>query len=139
MQIIDVVTWKEALIGGAIIGLSSSFLLLANGKIAGISGILGGIFTSKKNDRLWRIMFLAGLVIGGIIIYMLAPQNTLQASIPSNSRAVIAAVLVGIGTALGSGCTSGHGVCGISRFSMRSIVATLTFMATGFLTLYFGW
>jgi len=94
-----------SLIGGMLIGLSASMLLLFNGKIAGISGIIAGILSPAKNDTLWRIVFVAGL-------------------------------LVGFGTRLGNGCTSGHGVCGLSRFSQRSLLATVTFIATGALTVY---
>lgn len=136
MQIIEVITWKEALLGGGLIGLASALLLLVNGKIAGISGIIGGLI--QGSDRGWRFMFLAGLVAGGALISFYMPQNTMITWQPSYLRLAIAAIFVGIGTALGSGCTSGHGVCGISRFSSRSIVATLTFMATGFLTLWIG-
>jgi len=138
MAIVENVTWLEALLGGGLIGLASAFLLLANGKIAGISGIIGGFVASKKSDVLWRLMFLLGLVIGGFIITMVFRDNTIIASAPTYPRAIVAGLIVGIGTALGSGCTSGHGVCGISRFSKRSIVATVTFILTGFVTLWLG-
>lgn len=138
MTIVENVTWMEALIGGGLIGLASAFLLLINGKIAGVSGIISGLLVSKKNDRNWRVLFIAGLIIGGLIINLLMPQNTMHAFVPSYTRSALAGLLVGVGTVLGSGCTSGHGVCGISRFSKRSIVATTTFIATGFLTLWLG-
>ena len=138
MTIVENITWLEALLGGGLIGLASSFLLLANGKIAGISGIIGGFLGGKKGDSLWRLMFLLGLIVGGFIISLVFRENTIVAAAPSYTRAILAGLIVGIGTALGSGCTSGHGVCGISRFSKRSIVATVTFMITGFLTLWLG-
>lgn len=136
MQVVDIVTWKDALLGGMLIGLASALLLFSNGKIAGISGIVGGLFDAK--DKLWRGMFLLGLVAGGFVVVRLDPSNTMNVWEPSYLRISLAAVLVGVGTSLGSGCTSGHGVCGISRFSRRSIVATMTFMITGFLTLWIG-
>lgn len=138
MTIVENITWLEALVGGAFIGLASAFLLLSNGKIAGISGIVGGLFFTKKGDASWRLMFLIGLIVGGIAINLVLPQNTIATSTPSFARAALAGLIVGIGTSIGSGCTSGHGVCGVSRFSKRSIVATLTFMATGFLTMWLG-
>lgn len=138
MSLATDITWIEGLVGGALIGLASSLLLLGNGKIAGISGIVGGLFQSKKNDRSWRLLFLVGLIIGGVITTLFNKEAMLFNDIPSYARASIAAVFVGIGTAFGSGCTSGHGICGISRLSKRSILATMTFMLTGFITVYFG-
>ncbi len=132
------ITWIEGLIGGTLIGLASSLLLLGNGKIAGISGIIGGLFQSKKSDRSWRVLFIVGLVFGGIITSLINKDSMLFNDIPSFGRATIAAIFVGIGTAFGSGCTSGHGICGISRLSKRSILATITFMLTGFITVYLG-
>lgn len=136
MQIVDVITWKYALLGGILIGFASALLLLSNGKIAGISGIIGGLFDAK--DKLWRGMFLLGVVIGGFVVVRLDPSNTMNAWEASYLRISLAAVLVGVGTSLGSGCTSGHGVCGLSRFSKRSIVATIIFMLTGFLSRWIG-
>jgi uncharacterized membrane protein YedE/YeeE len=120
------------LLGGALIGISASILWLGSGKIAGISGILAGMFDIQRTQLVHRSLFLLGLVLGGIFILFVQPawvEVAIPRSIPT---LLIGGLLVGIGTRLGSGCTSGHGVCGISKFSMRSIVATLTFMASGF-------
>ena len=106
-----------------------------NGRIAGISGIVGGLLNPKKGDILWRIAFVAGLVLSplifGLVFFM--PKVQIEASYP---LLIVAGLLVGIGTRYGSGCTSGHGVCGLSRRSPRSIVATLAFMLAGFVTVY---
>lgn len=131
------IDWAEvallrALVGGMLIGVSASILVLLNGRIAGISGILGGLLTPKKNDILWRLAFLFGLVIAPIIFRTVHPLPSISVS-ASGTTLVIAGLLVGIGTRCGSGCTSGHGVCGIARLSSRSIVATLTFMLAGIL------
>jgi len=125
-----------ALAGGALIGLSASLLLLANGRIAGISGILGGALTPKAADFGWRLTFLLGLLVGGGALIFLMPQRFDMTGMPSLLWVAVAGVLVGFGTRLGSGCTSGHGVCGIGRGSPRSIAATLTFMLTGGLTVF---
>ncbi len=124
-----------SLSGGVLIGLAATVLLLFNGRIAGISGILGGLLSIPRNDMAWRIAFLAGL-IG-------APALTLAFGMPAVAEieagwpeVLIAGFLVGLGTRYASGCTSGHGVCGISRGAIRSLVATVTFMATGFLTVF---
>lgn len=117
-----------ALLGGVLIGLATATLLLLNGRIAGISGIVGGVVLPERGDWTWRALFVLGLVAGGIIAQVVAPQ-ALGAISQSLPILAIAGVLVGFGTRLGGGCTSGHGVCGTSRLSRRSIVATLTFMA----------
>ena len=123
----------SATIGGALIGLSASILLLCNGRIAGISGIVGGIFSEGK-ELAYRFSFLAGLLLGGILLFFLYSEAfTIEIS-RSYFALVSAGVLVGVGTRIGSGCTSGHGVCGLSRFSLRSLIATCTFMAFGFAT-----
>lgn len=120
----------SALIGGALIGVAASLLLLGSGRIAGISGILGGLLTPTPGDRLWRALFLLGLLAAGVFGALFAPQ--LIGSSPRSVPVLVAAgLLVGIGTRLGNGCTSGHGVCGISRLSPRSIFATVTFIAAG--------
>lgn len=122
------------LIGGVLIGLASIMLMLFNGRIAGISGITGGLLAPKRGDTAWRGAFVGGLIAGGIALRMFYPEAfpaEVKTSLPA---LVVAGLLVGIGTRMGSGCTSGHGVCGMSRLSPRSIVATLTFMATGMLT-----
>jgi len=123
------------LLGGVMIGTSATMLLTLNGRIAGISGIVGGMF-SREEDRGWRGAFLAGLVLGGVALLLLAPSSMKVEYAPSLPMAIVAGVLVGFGTQLGNGCTSGHGVCGISRLSLRSILATMVFIATGVLTVF---
>lgn len=125
----------HALAGGLLIGLAAALFILFNGKIAGISGILGGLLRPVKGDVLWRIAFLLGLMISPLVfaLFRPLPDVTIDAS---NVTLVIAGLLVGLGTRYGAGCTSGHGVCGLSRLSLRSLVATLAFMAAGFLTVY---
>jgi uncharacterized protein len=121
--------------GGALIGLAASLLLLVAGRIAGISGILGGLLRSPGGDAAWRVAFLVGLVgapwVWGLVSTPASPH--IDAQLPA---LLIAGFLVGIGTRYGSGCTSGHGVCGVSRLSVRSMVATAVFMAAGFLTVF---
>jgi len=124
-----------ALAGGALIGLASALLLLANRRIAGISGILGGALVPKASDFGWRLAFLFGLFAGGALFFVMPERFDMQ-GLPSLTWVAIAGLLVGFGTRLGSGCTSGHGVCGISRGSPRSVVATLTFILTGGLTVF---
>jgi uncharacterized membrane protein YedE/YeeE len=126
----------SSLIGGMLIGLSASALLLLDGKIAGISGIVGGILSPAKNDTLWRLVFVVGLLTGGLVFYHISPRSFEIGISRSTGALILAGLLVGFGTRLGNGCTSGHGVCGISRFSKRSILATVTFMATGVLTVF---
>ncbi|CAM8633048.1 COG2391 Predicted transporter component [Oxalobacteraceae bacterium] len=119
-----------SLLGGVLIGISSALFILANGRIAGISGILGGLLSRKPGDIVWRIAFLLGLVAAPAAIFALTGPIT--ATIEANTEVlVIAGLLVGIGTRYGAGCTSGHGVCGLSRLSPRSLVATLAFMGAG--------
>lgn len=124
----------SALAGGALIGLSAIFLMAANGRIAGISGIAGGLIASPVGDRLWRLAFIAGLVLGPLVVIALGGAALPFALDRSTGLIIAGGLLVGVGTRLGSGCTSGHGVCGISRVSPRSIAATATFMATGIAT-----
>jgi uncharacterized membrane protein YedE/YeeE len=123
-------------IGGMLIGLSASALLLCDGKIAGISGIVGGLLSPVKNDTLWRAVFVAGLLSGGLLLRFFSPQVFAIGITRSTGALILAGLLVGFGTRVGNGCTSGHGVCGISRLSPRSILATVTFMATGAATVY---
>ena len=123
-----------ALAGGALIGLAASIMLLFTGRVAGISGIFGGLLTPKAGDIGWRAAFVGGLLVGGVLLALLAPQTIAATAARSLPATVAAGLLVGFGVRLGNGCTSGHGVCGLSRFSRRSLVATLSFMATGFLT-----
>ncbi|MGM0575439.1 MAG: YeeE/YedE family protein [Myxococcota bacterium] len=132
-------TIVPSLIGGILIGVAAALLMLFNGRIAGISGILGGLLKGARgSDARWRGAFVGGLVAGGLVMAALRPDlfaNDLGRSLPF---VVVAGLLVGFGTRLGSGCTSGHGVCGISRLSPRSLVATLAFMATGLLGAWIG-
>ena len=123
-------TWILALAGGAMIGIASAVLLLAHGRIAGISGIVGSLLQHGTHDRGWRIAFLAGMAAAGVVASIVAP-GAVGASVRSLPLVILAGLLVGFGTRLGSGCTSGHGVCGISRLSARSLVAVITFMTTG--------
>ena len=125
-----------SLFGGVLIGLSASAMLLLEGKIAGISGILAGVLRPAKGDWGWRICFLAGLLAGGLMLGKLLPGAFDFGLIRPLPLLAIAGLLVGFGTRLGSGCTSGHGVCGVSRLSPRSLVATATFIFTGALTVY---
>ena|SRR5262245_30222659 len=125
-----------SLAGGMLIGLSASVLLLCDGKIAGISGIVGGLLSPTKNDTLWRAVFVAGLLTGGLLFRLFSPQVFEIGISRSTGALVFAGLLVGFGTRLGNGCTSGHGVCGISRLSPRSLIATVTFIATGAVTVY---
>lgn len=125
--------WLNALAGGVLIGIAVSLMLLFNGRVTGVSGILNNLLSFKKSDRLWRFLFLLGLFVGGLVLHFFKPevfQGQLSIGVVPT---VVAGVLVGFGTALGNGCTSGHGVCGVSRLSVRSIVATLTFMIAGIL------
>ena len=124
-------TPASALAGGALIGLGAAVLLLFNGRVAGISGIVGGLLAPAKADVLWRLAFLAGLVGGSVAMAAVLP-SAFGGQLPRSGAVLVAGgLLVGFGTQLGSGCTSGHGVCGISRRSPRSIAATLLFIATG--------
>ena len=125
----------SALIGGAIIGIAAALLALLNGRVAGISGILGGLLGPGTPDFAWRAAFVAGLIVAPIVYALAAtlPTITIAAGYPT---LIVAGLLVGIGTRYGAGCTSGHGVCGLSRLSPRSLVATLAFMAAGFATVF---
>ncbi len=122
-----------ALGGGALIGLASSVLLLAHGRVAGISGIVGMLLERGTPDRGWRAAFLAGLLTAGVVA-MVAMPGRLGAHVVALPAIGVAGFLVGIGTRIGGGCTSGHGVCGLSRGSPRSLVATMTFMAVAAIT-----
>jgi len=126
----------SALIGGAIIGLAASLLLLTHGKVAGISGIYGGVLRRGTSDRSFRLWFLAGLVVAGAVLKLVYPAAFATSWSATLPVALVAGLIVGFGTQLGNGCTSGHGVCGISRLSMRSLVATGAFMTAGFVTVF---
>jgi uncharacterized membrane protein YedE/YeeE len=125
----------SALIGGAIIGVAAAILALCNGRIAGISGIVGGLLRPSFPDVTWRVAFVAGLLLAPLVyaLFHSLPDVTIDAGY---SALIVAGLAVGLGTRYGSGCTSGHGVCGLSRLSPRSIVATVAFMAAGFATVY---
>jgi uncharacterized membrane protein YedE/YeeE len=124
-----------SLAGGLLIGLSAALLVAFNGRIAGISGILGGLLRLPKGDVAWRLAFLLGLVAAPLAYSLFAalPAVTVEAGTPT---LIVAGLLVGIGTRYGSGCTSGHGVCGLSRLSPRSLAATAAFMLAGFATVF---
>lgn len=121
-------SWTYALAGGAMIGGAAALLLLTHGRVAGISGIVGGLLSASTKDRSWRYAFLVGLLAAGAVAGLLAPASTGGAS---PVLAIAGGLLVGYGARRGSGCTSGHGVCGLSRTSRRSLVAVATFMTTG--------
>lgn len=124
-----------SLLGGVLIGIATATLLLVNAKIAGISGILGGLLRLPKGETLWRVLFLLGMIITPVIYSLIAPIPSIEIE-ADWLTIIIAGALVGIGTRMSGGCTSGHGVCGISRLSIRSIIATLLFMGAGFITVY---
>ena len=124
-----------SLVGGIFIGLAAALFLLLNGRIAGISGILGGLLQWPKGDVAWRGAFLLGLVTAPAAYSIFAPLPAVQVD-AGTATLVVAGLLVGIGTRYGAGCTSGHGVCGLSRRSPRSMVATAAFMAAGFVTVF---
>jgi uncharacterized membrane protein YedE/YeeE len=126
--------WRS-LAGGVLIGLASAMFVLLNGRIAGISGILGGLLRPVRDDVWWRVAFLLGLVGAPIVFALFAPLPETRTE-AGTIGLIAAGLLVGIGTRYGSGCTSGHGVCGISRGSMRSLAATVSFMAAGFVTVF---
>ena len=136
MTIVNFTPWS-ALTGGALIGLAAAGMWWLLGRLAGVSSILGTAMISRGEDLAWRAAFIAGLFLAGLAAASLFPgevQFNLEAGY---GQVVLAGALVGIGTQMGSGCTSGHGVCGVSRLSPRSIAATLLFMAAGMVTVYF--
>jgi uncharacterized membrane protein YedE/YeeE len=121
----------SSLLGGALIGAAASSMLLLQGRVAGISGVVGGLFGPRAGDIGWRVAFLGGLVTAGMGASLLAPQSLAVDLARAPWMLVLAGLLVGVGTRLGNGCTSGHGVCGLSRGSPRSLASVLTFMLTG--------
>lgn len=124
----------NALIGGALIGLAASGMMWSNGRIMGISGILGGLVTDQSKDTFWRILFVVGVIVGSLLIPLIGFTVMETPFDRSLFAAIGGGLFVGVGTTIGSGCTSGHGVCGLSRFSGRSLAATLVFMALGIAT-----
>ncbi len=124
-----------SLLGGVLIGLAAALFALFNGRIAGISGIVGGLLRSKAGDTAWRIAFIAGLLAAPWLFQAFAPLPEIHVGAATGTL-LLAGLLVGIGTRYGSGCTSGHGVCGLARLSPRSLVATVGFMLAGFVTVF---
>lgn len=135
--VVDLNSWARAAIGGGMIGLAAALMVLFNGRIAGVSGVIGGLVLDRKAaERPWRAAFLGGLMLGALIVMLVLPELAAGVLQTGWAGMVVAGLIVGFGTRMGSGCTSGHGVCGIGRLSQRSIVATVTFMATGFITVF---
>lgn len=138
-----IINWQNftpvtSFLGGILIGLASALLVVFRGKIAGISGILGGLIDKDSNansHRLWRALFLIGLVSSSLVYQFFAPLPASNVS-ASLGTLIVAGLLVGFGTRMGSGCTSGHGICGLSRLSLRSLIATISFMFSGFVVCY---
>jgi len=128
-------TWASGLAGGALIGLAATLLLWSIGRIAGISGIVNGITEGARGDRAWRIAFIAGMMIAGAVALQFLPGPQ-RAQTGATSLLLVAGFLVGFGTRIGNGCTSGHGVCGLGRLSKRSLAAVATFMAGGMATVF---
>lgn len=129
-------TILPALLGGALIGISAALMLWLNGRLAGISGILWRLFLGKSGDASWRVLFLAGVVGGAALYYGLFGNQPVARTDFPGWLLVISGFLVGYGTSLGNGCTSGHGVCGLGRLSLRSLIATLTFLLVAIATTY---
>lgn len=125
----------EPMVGGLLIGLAAALLILANGRIAGISGIVAGLLQPVKAEWQWRLVFIVGLMVAPLVyqIFGNLPEITLAAS---HTQLAVAGLMVGLGARYGSGCTSGHGICGVARLSPRSIVATVTFMSAGMVMVY---
>ncbi|WP_136485635.1 YeeE/YedE thiosulfate transporter family protein [Vibrio sp. H11] len=129
------IPWAS-LLGGMLLGISATLLLLMNGKIAGISGILSGLLKPERGDFSWRMLFAAGVVAGGVLGALTLSDNLVIDYPPNGGLLAAAGLLVGLGTRLGNGCTSGHGICGIGRLSRRSLVATAVFMLVAVLTVF---
>lgn len=123
-------------IGGMLIGLAAIGLLWANGRIAGISGIIAGVLHPKKGNALWRILFIAGMLVGALLIRWLHPDAMAIQIDVSDAAVLLGGFLVGIGTRIGNGCTSGHGVCGVGRMAPRSLVASAVFFSLAVLASY---
>jgi len=127
-------TPASATIGGVLIGSAAVLLMALNGRVAGISGILANVILGTPGDRLWRILFVVGLVLGPLVVRLTTGEPSPFEMTTNFALIVSGGVLVGVGTRLGSGCTSGHGVCGLSRFSVRSLIAVVTFIGVGMVT-----
>jgi len=128
----------SAILGGFLIGLAATLLMLTHGRIAGSSGIFTGVFTAPRADKSWRVMFLLGTLLGSTLVYWYTPIHFVFRDNFPHHITIIAGLLVGFGASLGSGCTSGHGVCGLARLSRRSIVATSVFFSFAVIGLYLG-
>ena len=130
-------TLLNSLMGGILIGIAATIIFFVNGRIMGISGILGNLIITKETDqKFWRIIFILGVLIGPLIFILLFKEIKSE-MVANTTLLIISGFLVGLGTSLGNGCTSGHGICGLSRFSIRSIIATLVFVISGMITVYF--
>ena len=130
-------TLLNSFIGGILIGIAAIIIFLVNGRIMGISGIIGNLITFKETDQIyWRIIFILGVLIGPLFFTILFKEIKSE-MVANTTLLIISGFLVGLGTSLGNGCTSGHGICGLSRFSIRSIVATFVFVISGMITVYF--
>ncbi len=135
-MIIENFTPIASTLGGLIIGTSATLMLLFNGKIAGISGISKGLLSNTGHERQWRTLFVLGLILGGALMILLTPENTAKVTQAPPLQMALGGLIVGFGTAMGNGCTSGHGVCGLGRRSVRSLSSVITFMAAGFITMF---
>lgn len=125
-----------ALLGGALIGLGATLLLSLNGRIAGISGILNGVIMPQPGDVSWRVVFLAGVLLGSLLHQWCFPERVPPTSGVAFWPMIVGGLLVGYGTRMGNGCTSGHGVCGLGRLSLRSLVATVVFLVAGMVSVF---
>lgn len=135
--VVDFPSWIRAGVGGAMIGTAAALLFALNGRIAGVSGVLGTLVLDRPTGEApWRALFLVGLVLGALLMSLLRPDLPASTLQTGWGGMIVAGLLVGFGTRMGSGCTSGHGVCGMARLSRRSILATMTFMAAGFATVF---
>jgi uncharacterized protein len=126
----------SALLGGGLIGLSAGLLLMTTGRITGISGIIAGMLVPASDGRLWRGLFVAGLILGCGLVRLVSADAVPITIAASSAELLVAGLLVGFGTRLANGCTSGHGICGVARLSPRSILATLTFITSGAITVF---
>ncbi|WP_299020189.1 YeeE/YedE family protein [uncultured Photobacterium sp.] len=126
----------DALLGGMLLGVSAVLLLMVNGRVAGISGIVAGLLKPQKGEFSWRLLFVLGMILAGLSAPFLGFELPETLPVTSTLLLIIAGLLVGLGTRLGNGCTSGHGICGVGRLSKRSIVATCIFMATAAITVF---
>ena len=123
-----------SIIGGTILGIAALILFATVKRIAGVSGIIGGLLLFKKNDTAWRVMFLSGLIFGGLILSKVYPKTLSIELTYSTPALILAGLLVGFGSRIGNGCTSGHGICGLGRLQPHSMVAVISFLTTGIIT-----